>query len=74
MTSIPRPIPKILGHEVPESGSEGAVAVGPGVPAHLQSVSVKHCVFRQLPVVAPVGIWQIRLLGHCEFEVQVTLH
>lgn len=45
ITSIPRPIPKTLGQEVPELGSDGWV--GPGVPLHEQSVSAVQLWFLQ---------------------------
>lgn len=52
------PIPNIVGHEVPASGSCG-VAVIVGVAdgkLQIQSDSVRHCVFRQFPAVWPFGI------------------
>ena len=68
MTSTPNPVPKIVGHAVPASGKLGAsvegtsatyvgvVVGGVVVVAHRQSVSDKHCEFRQLPAVDPLGI------------------
>lgn len=67
ITSIPKPVPSIVGHLVPTTGSVGwfvgagacandvdvAVAVA---TAHVQSVSGRHCVFLHIPVVAPLAI------------------
>ncbi len=55
ITSIPNPVASTVGQLVPTTGSDGcvvavAVAVTTG---QVQSVSLKHCVFLQLPVDAP---------------------
>ena len=53
-------MPNNVGHDVPTTGSEASV-VGLTVAvdvatAHVQSDSVKHCVFLQFPVVDPLGM------------------
>lgn len=55
ITSIPNPVPNIVGHLVPTTGNDGsAVKVGAVViTGHVQSVSDKHWVFLQFPLVAP---------------------
>ena len=62
--NIPKPVPSMVGQEVPASGSSGweAISVGAGGVSsvsgsgHRQSVSDKQAVFLQLPDVAPLGM------------------
>lgn len=56
ITSIPNPVPNIVGHIVPTTGRVGVVVAAAVATGQVQSDSDRHCVFLHDPVVAPLVI------------------